>query len=319
MKPKSVPSKTIHGIAGEHMRTVPTNIPDVRGVIPPAGLDPLIADRNVLIRHGFPLPPDEKRSPDAARIWRQTLSRQLDHIVPHLRERPEQKTRSRFERGAAGLTSGNWSGGVALTGGPYEFCSGAWIVPAVVAPARGDGDWWSVAWVGIDGDGSNDVLQCGTGHHVNVTNGKTTTEYFAWYEWYPFGWTEITNLTVSPGDAIAASVRYLGIANGAGRATATVTNMTTGQSATVSLTPPGNTVLAGNCAEWIMERPGINGVLADLPEYEHISFYNTVACTATNTINGAQAQPITMVDGTTTLSAAALATSDWDCTFNAAS
>jgi len=152
MKPKAAPAKTIHGIAGEHMRTVPTNVPDVRGVIPPAGLDPLIADRNILIRHGFPLPPDERRSPGAARIWRQTLNRRLNHIVPAIRERPEQK----------------------------------------------------------------------------------------------------------------------------------------------------------------------NGVLADLPEYEHITFYNTVACTATTT-NGAQAQPITMVDGTTTLSAGALATSDWDCTFNAAS
>jgi hypothetical protein len=93
--------------------------------------------------------------------------------------------------------------------------------------------------------------------------------------------------------------------------------MTTGQSATVTLTPPKGTVLAGNCVEWIMERPGINGALAALPEYEHITFYNTLACTANTTITGASAQPITMVDGSTTLSTGALATSDWDCTFNA--
>jgi hypothetical protein len=312
-------SKTVHRLGAEFLQTEATNLPDVRAVRPPAGFDPLTASRTALLRHGFPLPPDEKRSPEAARIWRQTFSRKLNHIVPELRERPEQKTRSTFERGAAGLTSGNWSGGVALTGGPYTWCSGAWIVPAVVAPAgSGNGDWWSVAWVGIDGDGSSDVLQCGTGHHVNVTNGKTTTEYFAWYEWYPFGWTQINNLTVSPGDAIAASVQYKGLVNGVGSATATVTNMTTGQSATVALTPPSGTVLAGNCVEWIMERPGINGALASLPEYEHITFYNTLACTANTTINGAQAQPINMVNGTKTLSVGALATSDWDCTFDAA-
>ncbi len=91
MKPKSTLAKTIHGIAGEQIRTVPANLPDVPGVIPPAGLDPRIAECRVLIRRGFPLPLDERRSPDAARIWRQTLSRQLDRIVPSLRERPEQK------------------------------------------------------------------------------------------------------------------------------------------------------------------------------------------------------------------------------------
>jgi hypothetical protein len=313
-------SKTVADITGKFLRTVPTNLPDARAVEPPPeGFDPLKAERSLLIRHGFPLPPDEKRSPEAARIWRQTLGRKLTHIVPALRERPEQKTRSGFQRGAAGLTSGNWSGGVALTGGPYTYVTGAWIVPGVVPPATGDGDWWSVAWVGIDGDGSSDVLQCGTGHHVNVKNGKVTTEYFAWYEWYPNSWTEISNLTVSPGDAISAAVQYLGITNGVAKANATVTNMTTGKSATISLTPPAGTVLSGNCVEWIMERPGINGVLASLPEYEHITFYNTIACTAKTTINGAQAQPITMVNGTKTLSTGALATSDWDCTFAAAS
>jgi hypothetical protein len=312
-------TKTIQTVTAQHLRTVPTNLPDVRGVAPPpAGFDPLKAERNTLLLHGFPLPPDETRSPDAARIWRQNMGRKLNHIIPELRERPEQKTRSRFERGVAGLTSPNWSGGVATAGGPFNYVSGSWIVPAVIAPAAGNGDWWSVAWVGIDGDGAADVLQAGTGHHVNVRNGETMVEYFAWYEWYPFSWTEITNLTVSPGDAISAVVRYLGCDNGAAKGTATVTNMTTGQSATVSLAAPAGTVLAGNCVEWIMERPGINGVLADLPEYEHITFYNTLACTANTTISGAQAQPITMTDGSSTLSTGALATSGWDCTFSAA-
>jgi hypothetical protein len=314
-------TKTVNSITAKHLRTVPTNLAGVQGIEPPpAGFDPLTADRATLLRHGFPLPPDAARSPEAARIWRQTLGRKLTHIVPQLKERAEKKTRSTFQRSAGGLTSNNWSGGVALSGGPYDYVSGAWIVPAVVAPTSGNGDWWSVAWVGIDGDGSSDVLQAGTGHHVNVTNGKVTTEYFAWYEWFPFSWTTISNLTVNPGDAISAVVRYLGIVNGEGQGTATVTNMTTGQSATVTLTPPAGTVLSGNCVEWIMERPGINGALAALPEYEHITFYNTLACAPNTSITGAQAQPITMVDSSnTTLSTGALATSDWDCTFSAAS
>jgi hypothetical protein len=257
------------------------------------------AENPVLLRHGFSRPPDEHRAPEAARVWRQTLGRKLTHVIPHLRDRPEPKNRSSFTHGMSGLTSPSWHGAVALTGGPFNFCAGSWIVPDVTAAGTGDGDWWSLAWAGIDG-GGDDFLQCGTAHHVSREGGVTRTEYFAWFDGAPSGWTEITNLAVNPGDAICATLRYFGLTKAAGKATATVTNLTTGRSAAVALTPPRGVVLPGNCAAWIVERPVIGGRLASLPESAQIIFHNTLACTANSSITGAQAQPVTMAGGSET-------------------
>jgi len=52
----------------QHNAATPTRIaPVAQRVEPPP------AERSLLLRHGFSLPPDERRSPEAARIWRQTL------------------------------------------------------------------------------------------------------------------------------------------------------------------------------------------------------------------------------------------------------
>lgn len=313
-------AKNVNAIIGENLTLMPTNLADVKAPqAPPADFDPLRAEDRVLMRYGFPPRPDAQRYPEAARAWKEILSRKLAHIQPQLRIRPEKKEPGQIKGAATALTSPVWSGGVMLNGGPFTCVSGAWIVPAVVPPAgSGDGDWWSVAWVGIDGYNSPDVLQAGTGQHVKRSGGVVTTEYFAWYEWYPNNWTEISNLAVHPGDAISTLVRYTGMQNGVGQGTATVSNLTTGQSATVALTAPAGTTLSGNCAEWIMERPGINGVTASLPEYEHITFYSTFASSATQTYNGSQAQALNMTNASgAVLSTGALGSSDWDCTFEA--
>jgi len=51
-----------------------SNTPDVAVKPPPAGFDPLRAERNQLLRYGFPLP-DEARSAEVVRIWRRSLDR----------------------------------------------------------------------------------------------------------------------------------------------------------------------------------------------------------------------------------------------------
>ena len=201
-----------------------------------------------------------------------------------------------------------------FNGAPFDGIVGSWTVPSVSPPAAGDGDWWSVGWIGLDGWNSNDVLQAGTGQHVKRSNGVVTTEYFAWYEWFPFNWTEITSLAVHPGDTISAFVRYLGITNGVGQGTATLSNLTTGVSTTVHLTAPPGTTLQGNCAEWIMERPGINGQLVNLPEYGHIAFSDCVACSGNKSFDGSQAQATNMTEAGATVSVARLE-SDWGCSF----
>jgi hypothetical protein len=185
----------------------------------------------------------------------------------------------------------------------------------VTPGGSGDGDWWSVAWIGIDGWGSGDVLQAGTGHHVSRTNGVVTENYFTWYEWFPNNWVEISNIPVVPGDAISVMVRYLGITNGIGQGLATLTNLTTGISGTVNFSAPAGTTLQGDSAEWIMERPKINGNLVDLPEYGHITFSGC----QTNSVPGSSAQPVNMTDSAGTIMSSAELESDWDCSFVAGS
>jgi hypothetical protein len=174
-----------------------------------------------------------------------------------------------------------------------------------------------LAWVGIDGSNSSDVLQAGTGHHVNKTGGNVTTEYFAWYEWFPNSWIQNNAVPVSPGDAIHAMVRYLGVKDGVGQGTATLTNLTTGVSSTVNFTAPAGVTLQGNCVEWILERPQFNGVPAQLPEYGHVTFSDCYGCPATGSgVSGSQAQPVNMTDNAgTILSSAELGSGDWDCNF----
>jgi hypothetical protein len=309
--------KTQNQHFAESLKLVPTNLEGAYGIeLPPKGFDPLKAGKADLLRHGFPLCPDETKSPKAAQAWRKTLSRPLTYVLPKLRPRPEKK---RGPSEDAGMTSNNWSGGVLFTGGPFTGIVGQWTVPSVMPGASGDGDWWSVAWIGIDGFNSPDVLQAGTGQHASRNNGVVTTEYFAWFEWFPNSWTEITNLPIHPGDAISASVRYLGIVSGKPQGSATLTNLTTGVSTTVTFFAPAGTTLKGNCAEWVMERPGINGVLANLPEYGHITFSECIACSATTISYGSAAQAVTMTgSGGHSLSNATLE-SDWDCTFIQAS
>lgn len=315
-------ASSLNAIIGDRLTLVPSNLEGVHIVQPPpADFDPLKAPSTTLMRYGFPPKPDASKNPYAAKAWTEVLSRKLTHITPELRVRPEKKDFRGFTKDAAGNTSPNWSGGIIFNGAPFTCVAGSWTVPAVVPPTgSGNGDWWSVAWVGIDGFNSNDVLQAGTGQHVSRSGNTVQTEYFAWYEWYPYNWTEIQKFTVNPGDTMTVLVRYLGIQNGVGQGSATVTNNTTGQTTTVALTAPPGVTLQGNCVEWVMERPGINGVLASLPEYNHISFYNTVASSATALFGGSQAQPVQMIDSAgVTLSAAAPGSSDWDCTFEASS
>jgi hypothetical protein len=157
-------------------------------------------------------------------------------------------------------------------------------------------------------------LQAGTAQHVNRTNGQITTEYFAWYEWFPYNWTEITSLAVHPGDSVSVFVRYLGINNGIGQGTATLSNLSTAFSTTVQFSAPSGTTLQGNCAEWILERPSFNGVPANLPDYGHIAFSDCVACSGNNSYDGSQAQVTDMTQAGATVSVGRLE-SDWGCTF----
>jgi hypothetical protein len=284
--------ENIYDLMGRHIQLTETNLEGVHAINPPPpGFDPRNADRATLLRHGLLPRPDPNKLPQAAAIWDRLAGQQYEYIIPILTPRLEKKDKPppqgrpevlKLAVGSADNYSGNWSGGLIFNANtatdPFQSVYGEWTVPSVVPPSSGDGDWWSLAWIGVDGYNSNDVMQVGTGQHVKRSGGKVTLEYFAWVEWYTYSWQTVS-LTVNPGDSISANIANMGVQNGVLQASGRITNVTTGQTTAVAVSAPPGTIFQGNVAEWIMERPSFNNVLATLPRFGAVAFGNVLACT----------------------------------------
>jgi Peptidase A4 family len=186
--------------------------------------------------------------------------------------------------GSTNSNSSNWSG-YAVTGGPFTSVSASWTQPAVTC---GTGETsYSSFWVGLDGDTSNTVEQIGT--DSDCFNGVPT--YYAWYELYPKISARL--VSVSPGDAISASVAT----DGSGNFTLTIS--VDGTATTVQGKLPHASL---SSAEVIAEAPssnhGPNGELG-LANFDTVSFKGA---TVDGVSLGQQSpDPITMVQGGTTL------------------
>jgi hypothetical protein len=156
----------------------------------------------------------------------------------------------------------------------------------------------------VDGWGSPDVLQGGTGSQCIVSGGKITSQTaFGWHEWYPYSWVDFS-LSINPGDTVSCLVCAPG---GPGATTGTVilSNTSTGQYASVQQTAPPGTTLVGNCAEWIMEDPDWDGSEAPFPDYGAEFFYDCQTGTAKGSEqNLSSATFLNLVEGGTTLSTA---------------
>ena len=161
----------------------------------------------------------------------------------------------------------------------------------------------NVSWIGIDGDGSGDVCQAGM--VCEVTNNSRTIN--PWHEWFPSSWVNITNLTVNPGDLISVLI----CTQGAGSTSAGIyfANLSSGVATSYTITAPAGTKLVGNSAEWIVETPGINNVLAPMPDYGEVFFSNCEAGLSNGTtVNGGTGNNINLVQNGQTLSTGTLIT-----------
>jgi hypothetical protein len=156
------------------------------------------------------------------------------------------------------LESSNWSGMVETgSSGAYTSVGGSWTVPTVT---KTSGNSYSATWIGIDGDGNDDLIQTGTGSQW--TGGKAS--YNAWWEILPAAETPIS-MSVSPGNSMTAS-----IVKGSSSWTITIADNTTGKSFSIvkSYSGPGESI------EWIEERPEVGGSLATLAKYKEVTFTN---------------------------------------------
>jgi hypothetical protein len=271
--------------------------------LPPKGFDPLKASKEELQRHGFPRRPDAVTEAHAASKWVAAFSKYpvFSHITPEFRELPHRhgpNKRTQAEtKGNVNATSNNWSGSVLFVGGGDTFLwiTGQWTVPQVYSPNPGNGiTYYSSAWLGIDGDGSPDVMQAGT-----ETDSDGTC--YAWFEWFPNYSAAISNFPISPGDVITLVL----CATDPTTAWMSMGNMTAMTYTSFTFTAPAGTSLAGNCAEAVVERPGINGALAQLPRYGEVYFDEVTAYTSGgNAFDIGLGTPINMVadDGVTLIS-----------------
>jgi hypothetical protein len=140
--------------------------------------------------------------------------------------------------------SENWSGYAATSSKAFTYVTASFVQPAITCP--GVADQWTSDWVGLDGYNDQTVEQDGTFAHCGGT-GDTTPKYQAWYEMYPAD--SVGVFAVHPGDIIDTSVTYA-----SGEFTLTVSDLTTGKSAT-------DVAACSTCtrssAEWIIERPAL--------------------------------------------------------------
>ena len=241
---------------------------------PPDGFDPRTASPEQLRRHGLPERPDPAVRPDLADRWDRAFSRKLTYITPELR--PIQEVLPGFqqaERPRAAVqpevrvTNSIWSGAVlhsADESQKFGWVSGTWTVPDVAHAGSGSETDWSLVWIGIDG--INDVTQIGTVQSVTSWGLK---QCYAIQEWWPAGWQVITNLPVTFGDTMTGLICMTSLTE----AWFNLINVTSGQAVTgVALNAPGTTTSQENQAEWVVERPGIDGTAARLPRFGDVFF-----------------------------------------------
>jgi hypothetical protein len=235
-----------------------------------------------LLERGYPHRPDRDQVPRAFQAWRRVVSSPITVIEPHTVSRPD-VTHGK----AAGVRNGpqaatNWCGfellrALKFTGGPtvgggglgfdqpYDWVHGRWHVPQVVGEFNRQ--TYSSLWVGLDGDGTTDLVQAGT-ESDSIRYGNdfvqiTLSTFYAWTEFLPQQPTslQVTNFPVNPGDDMLVEVWIGNAGSGPTLAGAfgvfLLMNLTTGISTRV-YTPVAGTRVGGGEAVWIIERPTLN-------------------------------------------------------------
>ena len=266
----------------------------------PEEFDPLTASPAKLAYHGIVPRPDKEKEPELYKRWHKVYSKKLNHIEPEFVKNENKrhfvlKEKKHLKHGVS--TSTNWSGAVVFNpaGDPFRWMAGNWIVPDVSQPASlPTGEWYySSAWIGIDGDGSPDVLQAGTDCDILVVGGSVSKYVSAWWEWYPDFSVGINNFPVNTGDYMTCLICVTSDTT----ATIYLTDITSGIHTSFEITAPGGTILQGNCAEWIVEAPTVGGSQSALADYGATFFDESYAFTTARVqVNAGTGDTINMVD-----------------------
>jgi hypothetical protein len=137
--------------------------------------------------------------------------------------------------------------------------SGSWVVPEV---NPSENMTFSGIWVGIGGYGEETLIQTGT--EQEYFNGKPV--YYAWYELLPDYLVKIPRIHVEPGDKMTASISLVNETEDTW--SIMISDVTRG-------THFEKTVVYNSSrlsAEWIVERPKVNGTVSTLADFGTATF-----------------------------------------------
>ncbi len=213
-----------------------------------------------LARLGLPPRPDEVSSPETFSEWLNIVTR------PHIQVRASQIARSDIPRSESGVANGKeskatWSGYELRSGkGTYNAVMGSWSVPSVACKPTSGSLCFNALFVGLDGDGTADLLQAGTEQEAFTYQQYTLTDYYFFNEVMPnqgLG-QEIGHFPVAPSDTVFSEV-WVGDGSGnpnnnGGYEWIFLLNERTNQVYEDSV-PLNGTKFLGEEAEWILERP----------------------------------------------------------------
>jgi hypothetical protein len=236
-------------------------------------VDPMSLTNADLVARKYPPRPDATTNPEGYAHWLELVQSGPAVVDAHVIVDPERGHGPVKTNGNG--TSNNWSGYVITTpasASEFAWIYGEWNVPRAYAES---GFWHSdhsTLWVGIDGWGTPDVVQDGTDQDTLTAFWIQTSSYDAWTEWYPYSSQTVSNFPVQPGDDIRAWT-WVRDAQGNWDPNGNVGwfylwNATQGVYTMSSTTAPSGIKLGGHTAEWVMERPTVNGSLATLAQYQ---------------------------------------------------
>jgi hypothetical protein len=288
---------------------------------PPASFNPLTASDEELAYNGYPPRPDQNAQPRAYASWAKAMTHSRIRVEPVLEQTsifhgPAQLKKNAdvtskesnpllAQQPSNTLYSGNWSGYMDWTGTTsYGSNSFYYTVSEMVVPVAQQsgctGGWaYGSAWNGIDGYGSDDVLQAGFEFDAYCSGSTRAAYYSTWYEWYPYGEVRVSSVPITPGDDMFVEVWHTSSTQGY----AYVVNLDTNQYFDIGFTAYPGHALIGNSAEFIVEAPTVGGSLATMVDYTQLPFWDSYAYTDGGTFyDVANAYAIDMEPSTTILS-----------------
>ncbi len=235
-------------------------------------VDPLSLGQAELDARHYPPRPDATTHAAEYAHWLQLVTSAPTVIAPHV-VRDDTRVHGPVHANPNG-TSNNWSGYVITTpstASEYAWIYGEWNVPRAYSESGFYSSDHSTLWVGLDGWGTPDVVQDGTDQDTLTAFWVQTSSYDAWTEWYPYSSQTISNFPVNPGDDLHV---WTWVRDAAGNWDPKATvgwfylwNATQNVYAYLSTGAPSGTVFNGHTAEWVMERPTVNGSIANLAQY----------------------------------------------------